>query len=266
MNNRRIRRILLGLVFSGLLPITAQSAEYTFVIQPFQPPAATKKVFQPMADYLSKVTGQTIKLVTATNFLTYWQTMLRGKYDLILDAAHLTSYRAKKMNYIILAKQLDTASMTLATNQDLFVFEPVELIGKKIAVLPAPSRDSLTLIDFFPNPLRQPILVEVNNALEAGRKASKGEVDAAIIPSPMVGGFPDLNVVQQTEPWPHVAMSANPRVPADVQRTIAKALIDAPKSPEGQAMLDAVNLSGFEPTSNEVYAGFDKFLQGVWGY
>jgi ABC-type phosphate/phosphonate transport system substrate-binding protein len=72
--------------------------------------------------------------------------------------------------------------------------------------------------------------------------------------------------VATTEPVPHLAVSASPNLPADVRQKIQQALLTANDNPQGQGMLQKVNISGFEKASNALYRPYDSLLQGVWGY
>ena len=250
-----------------LAATTAQAATYTFVVQPILPPDRTIKAFTPLTDYLSKNTGHTFKLVTSLNFLSYWQNMKKpGKYDFILDAAHLTDYRLKRMNYKVLVKRADAVSYTLVTGENADVLDPEELIGKSLATIGSPSLGMLRLEEMFPNPLRQPVIVEVDNSPDSIQMVLDGKVLAAIVPTPLVGGFPELLTITVTEQVPHTAISAAPNVPADVQSAVKQLLLDASKTPEGQKMLADIKFPSFEATNAKAYEGFAGLLEGVWGY
>jgi len=256
-----------GAMLLLLLTSSVQAATYTFVVQPILPPDRTIKAFTPLTDYLSKQTGHTIKLVTSLNFLSYWQNMKKpGKYDFILDAAHLTDYRLKRMNFKVLAKRADAVSYTLVTGEEAAIIEPEELIGKSLATIGSPSLGMLRLEEMFPNPLRQPVIIEVDNSLDSIKKVIDGKALAAIVPTPMVGGFPELLTIVTTEQVPHTAVSAAPNVPADVRTAVRKALLEADKTDSGKKMLDEINFSSFEKTNASTYEGFAGLLEGVWGY
>ncbi len=259
----RIPLVLLAL--AGLLPGRVSADTYTFVVQPILPPEQTRKAFQPLVDYLARRTGHEIRLVTAVNFLAYWAKMKRGGYDLILDAAHFTDWRVKNMDYVVLAKIPDTVSYSLVTAEDTLVLEPSELIGKPVATIGSPSLGAVRLAQMFPNPLRQPVTVEVDNSRDAIEAVLKGRAVGAIVPSPLVGAFP-LNVVTTTEPVPHIAFSASPEVPEAVRKALRRALVEADRTPDGQAMLKAINFPRFEPADRKVYDGYAKLLEGIWGY
>lgn len=258
--------IFLTLGLSLLSPVS-QAGEYNFVVQPILPPEQTKEAFQPLTDYLSKQTGHTIKLSTAINFLSYWETMKKNtQYDLILDAAHLTDYRVKRMGYTVLAKRADAVSYTLVTSEKTVVLDAEELIGKSIASIASPSLGMLRVEEMFPNPLRQPVIVEVDNSEDMIKKVLSGKAAAAMVPTPLVGLYPELISVTTTAQVPHTAISASSTVPKDVQDAIRKALLDASKTEEGQKMLAAINFPSFEKASNKQYAGYESLLEGVWGY
>ena len=251
----------------GLFSPMSLAGEYNFVVQPILPPEQTKKAFLPLTEYLSKQTGHNIKLITSINFLSYWETMKKNtQYDLVLDAAHLTDYRVKRMGYNVLAKRADAVSYTLVTGENADVLDPEELIGKSIASIGSPSLGMLRVEEMFPNPLRQPVIVEVNNSTDMIQKVLDGKAVGAMVPTPLVGQYPELVTITTTEQVPHTAISASSTVPKDVQDAIRKALINADKTEEGQEMLSAINFPSFETASNQQYQGYDILLEGVWGY
>ncbi|MBD3620452.1 MAG: PhnD/SsuA/transferrin family substrate-binding protein [Chromatiales bacterium] len=266
---RKITRSLIPLF--GLLALLAsplaRPAEYTLVVQPILPKDDIIRAYTPLAQYLSRQTGEQIRLVTAPNFLGYWERSKQaGEYDLVLDAAHLTAFRMERMDYEPLAKLPDVVSFSLVTGPDTLVFDPDELVGRKLASQGSPSLGAVRLSQLFPNPMRQPIIVEVDDSTVAVQKVFSGEVAAAMIPTPLVQANPGLNTVTTTEQVPHMALSAGPDVPPEVKARIRQALIEAGGSPAGQAMLRQVNLPGFEPASPQQYRGYSELLEGVWGY
>lgn len=255
--------LLAGLLFSS--PV--MSAEFQLAIQPILPKAEIEKAYQPLASYLSKITGHKITVKANYNFLGYWESMRRGQgYDLIIDAAHFTDYRDLKMKYTVLAKLQDTVTYSLVTSEDVLLFEPEELVGKKVATIPSPSLGGVRLAELFPNPLRQPRIIGTSNSREALEKLKRGEVAAALVPTPLVRGDNALNVVMTTEPVPHMALSASSSVDRETQQTIRKALTQAHKTKDGKAVLKAINLPGFDPANNATYRGYASLLEGVWGY
>lgn len=263
-----MRKIFLLMATNLALCSTAASAaEYTLVVQPVLPAKKTLSHYAPLAKYLSNKTGQKIRLVAATNFITYWETMKKGKeYDIILDAAHFTDFRVKKQKFLVIAKVPDKVSYSLVTSEEELILEPAELVGKKVAHMPSPSLGAIRLEELFPNMVRQPVSLEAADSTEAINAVLKGKAKAAIVPTPIAGQYNNLNTVMTTQQVPHMAFSVSPRVPRDLAQKLQKILIEASKDPEGQKMLQQINFAGFVNTNSKAYAGHARLLKGVWGY
>lgn len=248
----------------------AANGDCTLGVQPILSEQQTKKAFQPLADYLGKVASKTCVVRTSPNFLAYWDQVRKGgAFDLVLDAAHFTDYRAQKQGWEILAKIPDTVSNSLIVSDQNPVIDASELIAKRIATLGVPSIGAARLNALFPNPSRQPITIEVESS-EAGIALLRaGKVEAAMLPTPFVsqqmaqGG---ISVVLTTEPIPHIALSASPQMPAATRERLRQALLAADKTPEGREMLKAIGFEKFDPASAAIYAGQSKTLKDYWGF
>lgn len=255
---------LLSLLLGGM---AVQAAEYTLAVQPTMPKAQTEQYYKPLTDYLSAQTGHTFRIEAHHNYVAYWEAIRRGdNVDLVLDAAHFTGHRVTKANYEVLAKIRDTLSFSLVTGEDLLLFEPAELIGKQVVTPASPSLSGVELARMFPNQMRQPTIISVANFQLALERLKQGKASAALVPTALVSGDTSVNTVTTTKPVPHLAISASSRLPENVRRQVQKALLAAHESKAGQAMLEKINVSGFEPASNRLYAPYASMLQGVWGY
>ncbi len=244
----------------------AHAQTYSLVVQPILTPEQTHRAFTPLTRYLSEQTGVTIRLQTALNFVAYWETMKKGDYDLVLDAAHFTDFRIKRLGYRVLARIPDTVSLTLVTASDVLIFEPEELIGKRLGTLGSPSMPAVRANQLFPNPIRLPVFVDFASATETIRALLQGEIAGAIIPSPLVQNYPELNTVLTTDPIPHIALSASPKVPQALALRIRVALININRTPSGRRTMQALRLAPFVAASPGSYDGYAQLLDGVWGY
>jgi len=258
------------LILNGLTPARAAD-ELVLAVQPILDEAQTRKAFQPLCDYLSNVTGQKCRLYTSPNFYAYWDLVRRGQgYNLAVDAAHFTEYRVEKHGFEVLAKVPDTVTYSLVTRPDSLVIEPSELTGKRIATLGIPSIGAARLNAMFPNPSRQPVVQEIDDAVTGMKMLADKRVFAAIVPTPIVsqqmaqGGA--FLVVQTTEPIPHIAISASPSLPAGLRMQIRTALVQANQNAAGQDMLKKVGFERFDPASAAVYRGQAQILKSYWGY
>ena len=150
MNTQPVRRMLSALLFTFGC-VSAIASAYDLAIMPVRSKAKTEALYQPLVNYLSKATGESINLKTYNNFVNYWQDMRDGKFDLALDAAHFVDYRATQLEHQVLVKLKDQVSFSLVSNEEQSILDPAELIGKKIACLPPPSRGNLEIDSFFKN-------------------------------------------------------------------------------------------------------------------
>ena len=243
----------------------------TLAIQPILSEEKTIKAFTPLARYLSRVTGKRVVIKTAPNFLSYWTIISRSpKYDLILDAAHFTDYRIKKMGYSVLCKIPDGVSYSIITHDNNLLLDHSELVGKTVASLGSPSIGAARLDSLFPNPSRQPIIIEIQSVRQGIKMLLEGKVFAAIIPTPIVGqqmndGAP-ISVVETTELVPHIALSVAPSVDAATRDKIRQSLVNAHKTVRGKAMLKGIGFAKFDPANPKIYAGQSDLLKIYWGY
>ena len=251
--------------------LKAEPGDLVFIIQPILNEEQTRKAYQPLADYLGKIAGKRVVIRTLPNFVAYWETMrLVNAYDLVLDAAHFTDYRIQKLGFKVLAKIPDTVSYSLIVGSGTLVIDPIELIGKTVATPGAPSVGAARLNAMYPNPVRQPVIVDSGTAEEGIQMLVKNKVQAAIVPTPLVsqqmaqGG--GISVVVTTDPIPHIALSAAPRLNADVRDKIRAALVSASNTEDGKKMLKDINFERFDPANDKIYAGQGILLKEYWGY
>lgn len=265
-SHSRLMTILIFL-FLSLFYTVSHARTLNLIVQPILAPKRSIEFYQPLAEYLSKQTGENIKIIAAVNFPAYWETMKKGKeYDIVMDAAHFTDFRRDRLGYTVLAKVPDTVSYSLVTDEEAMILDPEELIGKPIATMSSPGLGGIRLNEMFPNPLRQPIIMETPNSLAAVDKVKKGEAIAAIIPTPLLNSLEGLNTVTTTDPVPHVGFSVSPSVSKELQKTIKKALVNASKTDEGKKMLEAIKFPQFVDANAKIYDGQAALLEGVWGY
>lgn len=263
-----MRRVVTAVSLLLMLALgqVSRAAELSFAIHPILTPEETDRVYLPLLRHLQEATGHRFKLVNNKNLFAHWNAFQREEYDLILDGPHFTDFRIQRRDYQVLVKFPDVVSYSLVTHSELFVFEPAELIAKHIATTPSPALGALWLYKFYPNTLRQPILVATEDALSAAEMLNRVEVDAAIIPTALVGRFPGFNTVTATDQVPAPAISASPKLAPEIREKIKQVLLDLPSSEKGKKVLQTLNTEGFVETSAKEYAGQSSLLEGMWGY
>ena len=252
--------IALGAMFQ-----TATAATLNFAIQPILGEEATRKSFQPLADYFARVTGDEVVIHTARDFPEYWVNQKKNNpYEIIMDNAFFTDYRIEKADWVSLAKVPGLVSYTLVVTADNAVFEASELVGMRIASGMPPAPSGVFLGQMFRNPLRQPFIVPTNSSDESMKKLLAGDVIAAIVPTPLVNvalqNGEDLVVVKTSVQIPHVAISVSPKVSEAKREKIKKALLEADKTEEGKALLKELGFTNFEAADSSLYSGLMQYL------
>ena len=272
MNNKRsIHRSTTTLFVTALLAASAaRGADINFTVQPIIDRAATQKAYQPLADFIAKSTGKSVEFKTSYDYADYWLAMKNGKsYNLILDAPFYTDWRIKNQDYVPLVKVPGVVSYSLVSLSSAGIFDPAELIGKRIASLIPPAPGGLVMAKMFPHPARQPFIMPVRSSERALELLLTGKADAAMVPTPLAAQAmsqgKEISTVATSDQTPHITLSAAPSIDAATRDKIKQALLEADKTPAGQAMLKHIGFEGFEPTSAEIYHGYSKYLDQEWG-
>ncbi len=253
-----------------LLPRAGHAADIRFAVQPILDAEATRKAYQPLADYIAQATGKSVELIATFDYAEFWLRMKRGnEFNLILDGPFYTDYRIKQQGHIPLVKVPGLVSYSLVTKSGEAILDPSELIGKKIATIIPPAPGGLVMQKMFTHPSRQPYLVPAKSSEQALEMLVKGHVMAAMIPTPLaaqaMGQGKEIATVATSAQTPHITLTAGPDIDAATREKITKALLDASKDPKGQEMLKKVGFpEGFETTKPEIYRGYSDYLKQQW--
>lgn len=268
-----LRGVLSLFVFATaavLMPRAGHAADIRFAVQPILDAEATRKAYQPLADYIAQATGKSVELIATFDYAEFWLRMKRGnEFNLILDGPFYTDYRIKQQGHVPLVKVPGLVSYSLVTKSGEAILDPSELIGKKIATIIPPAPGGLVMQKMFTHPSRQPYLVPAKSSEQALEMLVKGQVVAAMIPTPLaaqaMGQGKEIATVATSPQTPHITLTAGPDIDAATREKITRALLDASKDPKGQEMLKKVGFpEGFETTKSELYRGYSDYLKQQW--
>ena len=240
------------------------------------PPRETEeegaRTYQPIADYLSRVTGKTIVYRHPKDWLTYQTEMQRGSYDLVFDGPHFNSWRISHLRHSALVKIAGEHTFAVVVHKDNNrVTELKQLAGQKVCGMNPPNLGTLAVLGQFDNPMRQPLILNSVGWSKAYEGvAFEKKCAAAIVPVANLKTFPNhenvVRIVYKSKVLPNQAFSAGPRISVPDQARISAALM----SPEGasaiQRLLSASGAQGLAFASKEEYAGLDTYLKDSWGY
>ena len=237
-------------------------------IAPFLPESELAEAYTPFAEHLSSEIGQPVELKLYPSYLAFWEATRSGSndYDIVLDAAPVTDFRAQRQNWRVIARFDGEVTQSLVTREDDLVFSPTELVNEPVAVQPSPSVSALVLYQLFPNPVQQPRLVFRETNRDVAEAVINEEVRAAVMPTPLVGGYRELYTVMTTETLPFLAFSVSPGVAPRTADALQNALISFGDTEQGQQILRSQNLTDIVRANNRLYRDHSELLQGTYGY
>jgi ABC-type phosphate/phosphonate transport system substrate-binding protein len=265
------RKFLVCLSWSFIVIAAPAAAELIFTSPPRESRAKGVEVYQPVADYLSKVTGQKVTYQYPDNWLVYQRDMQKGMYDIVFDGPSFVGWRQDKQGHVPLVKLPGKMVFSVMVKKDQSKIQTLKaLTGRTICAFPPPNIATLTVLYEFDNPSRLPLIVEVKNFSEAYKGVLSGKCSAGILPKKnyeqLAAELGGAQTIFTSKPISNQAFTAGPRISAELREKIAKALL----SPEGQAatlkLRQEFKVENFEPASKEEYTGLGKLLRSTWGF
>ncbi len=238
------------------------------------PPRETRedgtKTYGPLAEYLSKITGEKVEYRYPANWGLYQAKITGGEYDLVFDGPHLVSWRIAHQQHVPLASLAGKLSFVIIARQDDKQIRKIEdLVGKKVCGHAPPNLATLTLFNQFPNPSRQPLLVETKGFDGAYKGLLAGTCVGTVLP---VDIHKALDITTQTKIlytsklYANQALTAGPRVSDATRQKITQALLGAEGKPGSRQIAAGLGGSEFVAVRKEDYAGHDELLKDSWGF
>lgn len=260
-----------------LLPAMTFGAEkdiITMTTAPTQSVADTLKLYGPLAEYLSKASGKPVRLVAVRNFLEYTSKMRKGEFDIIFDGPHFVSWRMQHIDHVPMARLPGELVFMAAVKDGGTISDVDQLVGKKVCAVNSPNLATLMVLDAFPNPVRQPVIVSRRSFKDAMQCLKKGEGVAAFLPTKFwkkfekkgkTKGFRLLHSTKK-QPLPPRTFSISKRVDAATRDKITRALVESEGKPGALPILNRFRSKKFVATRKSEYEDLDRLLLSVWGF
>jgi ABC-type phosphate/phosphonate transport system substrate-binding protein len=231
-----------------------------------------RRIFGPIADYLSSVLNRRVVYHHPTTWGGYQADMQAGAYDLVFDGPHFNSWRIDHQKHNVLLRIPGEFVYTAVVRAEHAAINDLkQLAGHKICAHAPPNLGTLIMYNQFDNPSRQPVVMVEEGYEQIYQALLKGKCEAAMLPLGHLLKFekdrPQTRIVFRSTTMPQQAFSAGPRLAPAEQARISDAL----RSPAAaMALIDFRKTYGikgnFIPASNAEYAGLDKYLKDTWGY
>jgi ABC-type phosphate/phosphonate transport system substrate-binding protein len=253
-------------------PKVPNSAEYVFSAPPRESVEEGAKIYGPVAEYLSQVTGKKIVYKHPGTWGVYQGAMQHGGYDLVFDGPHFNGWRVSKIQHNMLVKVPgDFVFVALVKKDNTRIQDVKQLAGYTVCAHAPPNLGTLTLLDQFSNPARQPIIMSTDGWKNIYDSLLAGKCAAAVVPLAKLDQFEKdgvkTRIVYRAKALPDNAFSAGPRLTTEDQAKIVQALL----SPAGKDASEAMRQKyaggkAFIQTTNEEYASLGEYLRNEWGY
>jgi len=246
-------------------------ADLIFTSAPRDSEEKEELMYKPVVDLLTKATGQKVKFKYGDNFLVYQSEMRKGTYDIIFDGPAFVGWRMTKMQHTPLVKFPGNLVFVLAVKKSNTKVNALkDMSGRTVCAFPPPNLATLTVLDEFDNPARQPMILESESFPQSYKDMAAGKCIGAILQKKL---FENLDKEKQigkaiftSQPLPNQAFSAGPKVTPEMREKIVKALL----SPEGLAatakMREVFKAPKLEAAGVEEYQGLGRLVRNEWGF
>ncbi len=257
----------LDLTKKGAINDIEQRSDFVFSAPPRGSYQHEMALYSPIANYLSKVTGKHFVFQYSDNWLSYSKNMTDGAYDLVFDGPAFNGWRVDRLGHTPLVKLPEPfVFVVVAKANDTQITDMATLAGHSVCAHAPPNLGTLTLLNQFTNPSRQPYLIVVKGWDKSYRGLISGKCEATVLPLTNLKKYDNgstklTKIIYQARALPNQAISAGPRIPPAMQKQIQRALL----SDEGRAvtakLVAAYASKDFVPATREEYAGLGSLLK-----
>lgn len=257
-----------------LLPVKSVFAdELILTSPPRESVEAGKKLYEPVAKYLTSLLGRKVTYKHAKNWFKYQMDMRNNKYDIVFDGPHFISWRLKHLKHEVLVKLPGKLDFLLVTEANSKLNRSKDLTGKYFCGISPPNLSSLSFLASFPNPVVQPRVKGIKGGMGKVFQAFENKKCTAAM---LRGSYyktqlsqhkrEQLKVLFRSKTLPNQAITASSRLSPEEKRIITKGLLSA----EGVAALQGVvarfaelDAHAFTSAKNSEYEGYNRYLEGV---
>lgn len=224
--------IIGSIVLSNFLFSTANAADLIFTSPPREKAAAGAKQYGPIAQHLTQLLKTKVVYKHPGNWLNYQREMRDGKYDIVFDGPHFASWRMEHIGHDMVAKLPGKLIFFLVRKkEDTTINTLNDLIGKRICGISMPNLSTLSILNGYPNPVRQPVIIGIKGGMKGVAKSlAKNRCNAYVFRDkffmkklkPAVRN--SLQIIYKSPPLPNQVISAGQRVTPAQKKAITHSL------------------------------------------
>lgn len=228
-----------------------------FALVPQQSASKLAKKWIPIFNYLSTKTGIKLNFMTAPNIPAFEKRLAKGEYDIAyMNPYHFTIFN-QSPGYQAFAKAKNKRIKGILVTKKTTPIESLISLNNKTLAFPAPAAFAATL-------LTQATLKQNQVNFKAQYVSSHDSVYHSVARGlfPAGGGVmrtfgnvePDiqkqLKILYTTDGFTPHAFAAHPRIDKRIIQKLQQAMLAMDKDPDGQQLLQSINIKGIESASN----------------
>jgi len=257
----------LGLIFS--LPTFA---DLVLTAPPRETSVQGQEYYGPIAEYLTKKTGEKIVYKYPGSWEQYAADMRNDKYDIVFDGPHFAAWRIKHLQHKPLVKLRGNLKFLVVANAEARDIDNLDhLVSKKTCGIASPNLSMLTYLAQFADKPQAPSVLEITGGMPAVYKAFKaGKCDAMVLRDSFYKNKisakdkEDLKIVYSSKPLPNQTITVSARVGKKTQKIIGSSLLEVQGARSAKKVL--YRFSRKRPTftraSANSYLGVEALLEG----
>lgn len=273
-----VRKNILVFIF-GLLTISfhisAQAEGLILTAPPRETAEKGEKMYGPIAAHLSKTLGIQVTYVHPGNWLTYQRDMRNDKYDIVFDGPHFIAWRVAHLGHEALIKLPGKLQFMLVYEKGSEEYtQPDDLIGKRICGISMPNLSTLSILDYYRNPVRQPMIKGIKGGMGKVHKTLVGKkagCNAAVLRTAFFKKKlkkeqrENLKTLFLSKAMPNQGISVSKRVSQRLKNQITNELTlgKGVASTKGILKRFGGKAQSFIPVKGKEYAGYNMLLEGV---
>ncbi len=212
-----------------IAPLFASGAEYTLSAPPRESEQEARKLYEPIARFLTENTGDRFRYEFPGSWLAYQSALASDRYDLVFDGPHFVAWRMLRYGHEPLIRIPGQLRFTVVARNDSGLEKIDDISGHRVCGHPPPHLATLGLMAMLDNPARQPRVKEAPNFRRQFEALMKGECDAMVLPNRLLKKFvhedTPVHVIGHLPPVAHQAITASSRIPSALRARIRELLL-----------------------------------------
>ena len=254
----------------------AWAESYIFSAPPTDNRQISNQIYQPIAQLLSEITGESVVYDYPENWPIFIRNMQQAQYDFLLDAPHFVSWREEKIEHeplVSLSENLVYVVAVLARSK----YQSLSgLRGEPVCSSSLPNLDTLTLLDQYAT-TSQPVIKNVRGFDSRHAALLAGRCNAMVMPEKAYSRLssenqnPAMRVIFKSYTLPHYSLSASPKIPKLIKEDIQSALTSSEALVAFSEIDRKFGLRSAEDRKKivadpDLYRGFTYLLADFWGF